>query len=57
MDPKLINVLTFSAAALTVVGVFSIISDLVLREKARSATGSAASSASTPTDTRANPIF
>ncbi len=34
MDPKLINVLTFSAAALTVVGVFSIISDLVLREKA-----------------------
>ncbi len=35
MDPKLINVLTFAAAALTVVGVFSIISDLVLREKAR----------------------
>ena len=57
MDPKLINVLTFAAAALTVVGVFSIISDLVLREQRGSATGSAASSASTPTDTRANPIF
>ncbi len=35
MDPKLINLATFAAAALTVVGVFSIISDLVLREKAR----------------------
>ena len=35
MDPKLINFLTFAAASLAVVGIFSIISDLVLREKAR----------------------
>jgi tight adherence protein B len=35
MDPKLINFLTFAAASLAVVGIFSIISDLVLREKAK----------------------
>jgi len=35
MDPKIINITTFIAAALAVIGIFSIVSDLVLREKAR----------------------
>lgn len=35
MDPKVINFTTFTAAALAVIGIFSIVSDLVLREKAR----------------------
>ena len=35
MDPKIINLTTFTAAALAVIGIFSIISDLVLREKSR----------------------
>jgi tight adherence protein B len=35
MDAKLISFATFGAAALAVIGVFSIVSDLVLREKAR----------------------
>jgi tight adherence protein B len=35
MDPKIINIMTFAAAVLAVIGIFSIVSDLVLREKAR----------------------
>src|SRR5580698_6876014 len=35
MDPKIINLATFAAVALAVIGVFSVVSDLVLREKAR----------------------
>lgn len=35
MDPKIINLTTFTAVALAVIGLFSIASDLVLRRKAR----------------------
>ncbi|HUE13796.1 MAG TPA: type II secretion system F family protein [Planctomycetaceae bacterium] len=35
MDPKIINLTTFTAAALAVIGIFSIASDLVLRKRAR----------------------
>jgi tight adherence protein B len=35
MDPKIINLAAFTASVLAVIGGFSIVSDLVLREKAR----------------------